>query len=193
MSSAAGRPPVVPPPVRQDRSTALWWILGIVGGGIVVMVALGLMLAGFVFRNSRLDKEGKNVDIQTPVGELKVDNNQNHASGLPIYPGATTKGNDDQANLQILAGASGVGLAVETYSTPDSLEKVTAWYAQRLGPTFRRENPEDKTKKRAISADNDSDVSFVDDHGNGARVVGLKKQDVTVEISLLRVGKREPQ
>ncbi len=184
---------MVPPPVRQDRSTALWWILGIVGGGIVVMVVLGLVLAGFVLRNSRLDKEGKNVDIQTPVGELKVDNNQNHASGLPIYPGATTKGNDDQANLQILAGASGVGLAVETYSTPDSLEKVTAWYAQRLGPTFRRENPGDKTKKRAISVDNDSDVSFVDDHGNGARVVGLKQKDSTVEISLLRVGKREAQ
>jgi hypothetical protein len=36
-------------------------------------------------------------------------------------------------------------------------------------------------------------VSFVDDHGNGARVVGLKKQESTVEISLLRVGKREAQ
>src|ERR1700722_18294187 len=193
MSSAAGRPPVVPPPVRQDRSTAVWWILGIVGGGIVVMVFLGLMLAGFVLRNSRLDKEGKNVDIQTPVGEFKVNQDQNHASGLPIYPGATPSGKDDQANLEILAGQSGVGLAVETYSTPDSLEKVTAWYAQRLGSSFRRENPHEKSRNKAVSVDNDSDVSFVDDHGNGARVVGLKKQESTVEISLLRVGKREAQ
>lgn len=193
MSSAAGRPPVVPPPVRQDRSTAVWWILGIVGGGIVVMVFLGLMLAGFVLRNSRLDKEGNHVDIQTPVGELKVNQDQNHASGLPIYPGATASGKDDRGNVELLAGESRVGLAVETYSTPDSLEKVTAWYAQHLGASFRRENPHDKTKKHDVEIDNDSDVSFVDDHGNGARVVGLKKQESTVEISLLRVGKREPQ
>lgn len=184
---------MVPPPVRQDRTTAVWWILGIVGGGIVVMVLLGLMLAGYVLRNSRLDTAGKNVDIQTPVGELKVNQDQNHASGLPVYPGAMPSGKDDQANLEILAGESGVGLAVETFETPDALEKVTAWYTQRLGSSFHRENPHDKSKIHGINVDSDSDVAFVDDHGNGARVVALKKKDSRVEISLLRVGKREAQ
>ncbi len=52
------------------------------------MVFLALMVAGYVAGQSHIDSEGKNVDIQTPVGELKVNQNPNRASGLPVYPGA---------------------------------------------------------------------------------------------------------
>jgi hypothetical protein len=40
---------------------------------------------------------------------------------------------------------------------------------------------------------NDSDVAFVDDHADGARVVALKKISSGTKITLVRVGKRETQ
>src|ERR1700721_2195506 len=92
MSSASGRPPIVPPPARRDSTTAIWWILGIVGGGIVVMVFLALMVAGYVAGHSHIDSEGKNVDIQTPVGELKVNQNPTGPWGSPVYPAAPPPG-----------------------------------------------------------------------------------------------------
>jgi hypothetical protein len=63
------------------------------------MIFLGLMFAGLVVRNSHLSDQGKNVDIQTPVGELKVNQNPNRGSGLPVYPGSTPSSEDGHANL----------------------------------------------------------------------------------------------
>jgi hypothetical protein len=157
------------------------------------MVFLGLMFAGVVLRNSHIDGQGKNVDIRTPVGEFKVNQDPSHSSGLPLYPGATVSDKSDHANIQMMAGEAGIGIAVEQYVTPDSLEKVAAWYAQRLGPSFRREKPSGQANVHGVNVGTDVDVTFTDDHGDGARVVGLKQKDDEVEISLVRVGKREAQ
>ena len=72
MSSASGRPPAAIPPKRRDSTTAVWWILGIVAGGIVVMVVFGLALAGVLIHNLHVRNQGQNVEIQTPVGGIKV-------------------------------------------------------------------------------------------------------------------------
>ena|SRR5450432_3245187 len=193
MSSASGRPPVVPPPVRKDSTTAIWWILGILAGGIVVMVFLGLMFAGMVVRSSHIKDEGKNVDIQTPVGEIKVNQNPNHASGLPLYPGATPSTKDSHAKVELSSGEAGLGVAVENYATTDSLDKVTAWYVQRLGPTFKRENKNGDVQVHGITVTTDADVTFADDHGDSTKTVVLTKSEGTVNITLVRVGKREAQ
>jgi hypothetical protein len=133
MSSASGRPPaVVPPQQRRDSNTAVWWILGIVAGGIVVMVIFGLALAGLFIRNLHVHEQGKNVEISTPVGGIKVNKDGARSSGLPVYPGAKTSGDNDNANVELSAGNAGFGLAVEKYDTTDGLDKVTAWYTQRL-------------------------------------------------------------
>jgi hypothetical protein len=193
MSSASGRPPIVPPPARRDSTTALWWILGIVGGGIVVMVFLGLVFAGFVVRHSHVNGQGNDVDIQTPVGEIKVNQNPNHASGLPIYPGATPSGKDDHANVQLSSGDAGLGVIVENYSTSDPLDKVASWYSQRLGSSFTRQRKGEEVKVHGLDISTDSDVTFNDDHGDGNRTVALSRKDNSVEITLVRVGKREAQ
>jgi hypothetical protein len=193
MSSASGRPPVVPPPVRNDSTTAVWWILGIVAGGIAVMVCLGLMFAGLVVRNSHVADQGKNVDIQTPVGEIKVNQNPNRASGLPVYPGSTPSSQDSHANVEVSSGEAGVGVAVENYLTADSLDKVTAWYAQRLGSSFTRETKGNDIKVHGMSVTTDADMTFSDDHGDSTRTVVLTQKDDKVEITLVRAGKREAQ
>jgi hypothetical protein len=193
MSSAAGRPPVVPPPARNNSTTAIWWILGIVAGGIVVMVFLGLMFAGLVIRNAHVSDQGKNVDIQTPVGEIKVNQNPNRASGLPVYPGATPSIDDGHTNVELSSGQAGVGVAVENYSSADSLDKVTAWYSQKLGSSFKRENKGSDVQVHGMTVTTDADVTFSEDHGDSTRAVVLTRKDGSVEITLVRAGKREAQ
>ena len=194
MSSASGRPPVVPPPARRDSTTAVWWILGIVGGGIVVMVFLALIVAGYVASHSHIDSEGKNVDIQTPVGELKVNQNPNRDSGLPVYPGATASDKDSHANVELSSGDAGLGVVVENYATNDPLDKVAAWYSQHLGSTFTREKKGGEVKVQGMVITTDSDVTFNDNHGESTRTVSLtQKKDDGVEITLVRTGKRQAQ
>jgi hypothetical protein len=159
------------------------------------MVLMGLVFAGLVVRNSHIQDQGKNVDIQTPVGELKVNQNPNRASGLPIYPGATPSTKDSHANVELSTGdaGAGVGVAVENYASTDSLDKVTAWYAQRLGATFRRANKDGEVQVHGLTVSTDADVTFSDDHGDSTRSVVLTKKDGDVEITLVRVAKREAQ
>lgn len=159
------------------------------------MVFFGLLFAGFVVRHAHINEKGKNLDIQTPVGELKFDQNPSRASGLPVYPGATPLTNDGQANIEVRAGEKGVGVAVESYTTNDSLDKVTTWYSQRLGSTFKRENKDKNgdVKVHGLTVTVDSDVTFTDDHGDATKSVVLSTKDDNVQITLVRAGKRESQ
>jgi hypothetical protein len=194
MSSASARPPAAIPPQRQHRgNTAVWWILGIVAGGIIVMVLFGLALAGLFIRNLRVHNQGNNVEIQTPVGAIKVNKDAPRASGLPVYPGAKSADNDNSAKVELSNDDGGVGLAVEHFTTSDDLDQVDKWYAHRLGGSFRREENHDHHPIHGVTVDSDTDLAFVDDHGDGVRVVALTKKDDGVDIVLFRAGKKEAQ
>lgn len=194
MSSASGRPPAAVPPQRKRRSNnAVWWILGIVAGGIVVMVLFGLALAGLFIRNLRVHNQGNNVEIQTPVGAIKVNKDVPRASGLPVYPGAKSDDNDNSAKVDLSAGDAGVGIAVEHFTTADNLDQVDKWYAHRLGGSFRREENHDHKPIHGVTVNSDTDLTFVDDHGDGVRVVALTKKDDGVDIVLFLAGKKEAQ
>jgi hypothetical protein len=192
MSSATGRPPAAMPPQRRGNN-AVWWILGIVAGGIVVMVLFGLALAGLFIRNLRVHNQGNNVEIQTPVGAIKVNKDVPRATGLPVYPGATTAGNDNNARVELSAGDGGVGFAVEHFTTSSNLDQVDAWYGHRLGSSFRREEKLSRHPIHGVTVDADTDIAFVDDRGDGARVVALTKKGDGVDIVLFRAGKKEAQ
>jgi hypothetical protein len=192
MSSASGRPPAAIPPQRRGNN-AVWWILGIVAGGIVVMVLFGLALAGIFIRNLRVHNQGNNVEIQTPVGAIKVNKDVPRATGLPVYPGATSGAKDNNAKVELSAGDGGVGIAVEHFSTSDNLDEVDKWYARRLGNGFRREENHDHQPIHGVTVDSDADIAFVDDHGDGARVVALTKKSDGVDIVLFRAAKKEAQ
>lgn len=192
MSSASGRPPAAIPPQRRSNN-AVWWILGIVAGGIVIMVLFGLALAGLFIRNLRVHHQGNNVEIQTPVGAIKVNKDVPRATGLPVYPGAASAGNDKNAKVELSDGDGGVGIAVEHFTTSDNLDEVDAWYGHRLGSSFRREEKLSSHPIHGVAVDSDTDIAFVDDHGDGARVVALTKKSEGVDIVLFRAGKKEAQ
>jgi len=192
-TSPQPRAPQAPPPAQPEppKSHTLRWIFGIIGGGIALMVILGLVFANVFFRRIHVDESGNKVEIETLAGKIKMDAEGPRRTGLPIYPGATRSATDG-ANIE-LSSKSGdaVGVALEKYSTPDDIEKVTAWYAQKLGPNFRREDGH--SHSHVSHGEGNADVAFVEDRGAGARVVALTKTSAGAEISMIRAGVKEAQ
>jgi len=183
-----------PVPPAQKSNNAILWILGIIGGGILVLIVCGLLLASFIIRRVHVRQEGDKVEIETPVGAVKV-NKEAPSTGLPVYPGATAE-KSEGANIEFSGNDTRAGIAVEKFHCSDSREKVQAWYAKHLGPNFRvktgKLNGENKIDGVPTEIEQNG-VAFVDDRNNGARVVVLKEAGEETEIILIRVGKQEPQ
>lgn len=80
----------------------------------------------------------KNVQVDTPFGGVHVNTDQITAAdlGLPVYPGAeVVKDKDHQKSADVNMGFGEWTLRVRAvnYATPDSQDKVTAFYKKALG------------------------------------------------------------
>jgi hypothetical protein len=102
-------------------------------------LALAAGLAGCRIHTEKgANGEDKNVQVDTPFGGVHVNTNQTTATdlGLPVYPGAVlVKDNDDHESADVHLGFGEWELRVRTvsYETPDSEEKVTAFYKKAMG------------------------------------------------------------
>ena len=106
-------------------------------------LAMGLALvAGMAGCRIQTEKgpngEDKKVQIDTPFGGIHVNTDQTTAAdlGLPVYPGATLAKNDDHhksADVQMGFGEWVLRVKAVSYQTPDSQDKVTAFYKKELG------------------------------------------------------------
>jgi hypothetical protein len=81
--------------------------------------------------------EDKNVQVDTPFGGVHVNTDQTTAAdlGLPVYPGAqvvTDNNKDKSADIRMGFGAWQMRVKVVNYSTPDSEDKVSAFYKKAL-------------------------------------------------------------
>ena len=194
MSMGPAQPPIYQPTPPQPRNNAVWWILGIIAAGIVVMFLFGVTLAGLFIHHLKVRNSGDKVDIQTGLGSLSVDKSGHHATGLEVYPGASPSSDNKGASVNLSANDTGVGIATEQYQTKDPIDFVQAWYKKRLGPEFHLETSHDNLDHPNNHAMiNDNDVAFVNDHHNGVRVVALKKTSEGTQITLVRIGTRETQ
>ena len=186
--------PTPPPPPRPTNPVV--WILAIIGAGFVATVLFGFLFGSMFIRHFHMDDAGKKVEIETPAGAIRVNSDDKRSTGLPVYPGARPVGDESSSvDLELPAGA-GVGIATEKYSTRDSLDKVTDWYAQKLGSGYHREDHGSVLHIGHANATSDADVAFINDNGergNGARVVALTRKSGGVEIELVRVGRKEVQ
>lgn len=184
--------PPLPPPEKPNP--AVWWVLGILGAGIVVLVLAGVIVTAFVARQFRIRSSGNRVEIQTPAGELRVNKAGTHDTGLPVYPGAVASESSGGNVVFSTTDDKRVGIFAEHFQSSDSLEKVQAWYRNRLGPEFHQEGPDQKEASHKDRVDmGEHDLAFVDDTGDGARIVALKRISGGTEIDLVRVGKQEVQ
>ncbi len=81
--------------------------------------------------------EDKNVQVDTPFGGVHVNTDQISAAdlGLPVYPGAMVTTDDEKdksADVNMGFGDWELRVQVVNYSTPDSRDKVTAFYKKAL-------------------------------------------------------------
>jgi hypothetical protein len=106
---------------------------------LVVSLTLAAGLAGCMIHTEK-DANGKDkkVQIDTPFGGIHVNTDQTTAAdlGLPVYPGATSVKDDDNhksADVQLGFGEWQLRVKAVSYQTPDSQDKVTAFYKKALG------------------------------------------------------------
>lgn len=106
----------------------------------IFTVALLILPACDVHTEKTANGDDKNVDIQTPVGNLHVGNDVDvRDAGLPVYPGARLKpksddkdNDNDSANLSISTEAFGLKVVAADYLSDDPPDKITAYYRNAL-------------------------------------------------------------
>lgn len=110
-----------------------------------LLAAAGLMAAlsfGLSGCRVHVDKDAngqeKNVQVDTPFGGVHVNTGQTTGAdlGLPVYPGAQIvpdKDNDKSADVHMGFGHWELRVKAVNYSTPDSQDKVEAFYKKALG------------------------------------------------------------
>ncbi len=102
--------------------------------GLFACLALAAGVAGCrVHVEKSANGEDKNVQVDTPFGGIHVNTDQTTAAdlGLPVYPGAEIvkdKENDKSADIHMGFGEWELRVKVVNYSSPDSQDKVTAFY-----------------------------------------------------------------
>jgi hypothetical protein len=177
------RPPVPPQPPGKSSHflsialllLALIVVLGIAG----VMVGVHVLTHAVHVNVDQTNGGKKTVSIETPVGSLEVNHGVSEASlGLPIYPGAAAVKDNDSANVNLdIADDAKVRINAGKFETPDSLDKVVAFYQGRIG--------NDVTKFKV--KDEEGKTVFEIKHGNQDKVVALKRDGEKTVIELVHV------
>ena len=111
-------------------------IIRIISASLAAVILVALLAACSIKVDDK-DKEAKKVDIQTPFANMKVDTGAASAdNGIPVYPGATPRpesnGDKHRANVNIAAMGFGIKVIAAEYNTPDSPDKVKAFYFDKL-------------------------------------------------------------
>jgi hypothetical protein len=186
------QPPRGPEPPQPPGTRSHFLAIVLLSLALIIVIAgLGIIVGLHAISNAvhlNVQQGGggrKAVSIKTPLGSLEVNQDVNEASlGLPIYPGARAIKEDDtatvnldfanQANLRVLAGK---------FETLDSIEKVTAFYHDRLGDEVT------KFKEK----DNEGKTVFEIKHDQQQKVVALKNDGSKTVIELVRISAGKPE
>ena len=126
-------PPPVGAPAPKSGSSAVKIILIILG----IFVGLGIIVAGIVgysvyrvARSVHKDADG-NITVTTPKGTITANSSNTLTAadlGIAIYPGATEGKGGMRMNI------AGKSMVTANFLTPDSPDKVMAFYKDQAGP-----------------------------------------------------------
>jgi hypothetical protein len=123
----------------RDHTQTSMHSRALAAAGAAAMLAFAVGLSGCrVHTEKGADGQEKSVQVDTPFGGMHVNTNQTTAAdlGLPAYPGAqivTDKDNDKSADVHMGFGQWELRVKAVNYSTPDSQDKVVAFYKKALG------------------------------------------------------------
>lgn len=96
----------------------------------ITLAALVLLIAGCAFA-----QDEKSFDVRSSVGDMHIGPDADaKAVGLPLYPGARPKHeeNSNPLNLGILTESFGMKLVVAKYESDDSAEKILDFYRAKM-------------------------------------------------------------
>lgn len=104
---------------------------------VLAILALALLAGCSIHEQKSADNKDKKVDIQTPFGNLKVNNKVNVAdTGLPVYPGSRQVESDDHdssaANVNMSFGGFSLKVVAVKFQSDDSPEKVLDFYRDKV-------------------------------------------------------------
>jgi len=177
------RPPVPPQPPRSGSTIViivlLFLALIVVVAGVAVWTAAHIISRNVHVQVDQASGGKQEVSIKTPIGSLAVQHDVNEANlGLPIYPGATRVKDSDSATVSIdIADEAKLRVLAGKFETPDSYEKVRAFYHERLGDQVTKYREKDEEGKTV----------FEIKHEKQQKVVALKSKGDRTEIDLVRV------
>jgi len=101
-----------------------------------LLLALYVMVAAALTAPAQQsDSQDKPLDVKSSVGDLHVGKDADaRAAGLPAYPGARPKHEDDNEplNFALLTESVGLKLVVAKYETDDAPAKVIAFYRDKM-------------------------------------------------------------
>lgn len=182
--------------------------------GVAALAISGLLLAGCSLRVDK-EKTGKseNVEIQTPVGGLKVRTNIDPKDvGLSVYPNARAledKHDDDEnsANVNISTPFFSLKVLAMKYESDDAPEKVVEFYRKDLtrygkvvechGTSHNGQTKRDREGndfKLTLDCDDDDpsskSIELKAGQGSSQHIVGVKPRGKGSEFGLVYIQMR---
>jgi len=104
--------------------------------GLATALALPAFAAGQQKQEQEKDSQDRHLDIRSSSGDLHIGNDADaRKMGLPLYPGARLKRDDDNqnaVNLGLLTEAFGIKLVVASYESDDAPAQVVEYYREKL-------------------------------------------------------------
>ncbi len=184
MSTTPTSTPPLPP--RRSGSNLLWVLLGVVlFGGVLAFTGIYIFaryLAREVIVDVRnLPRGGKSISVETPKGSFRLDAGEVSEAqlGMPIYPGARRR-KEHGATISIeVPSEKSVLVAAAEFETDDPLDKVAAFYRERLGDS-------------ASEHRRDGGVEFkIKGEEGRVKVVGLRRYGTGTRIGMANVTEAE--
>lgn len=142
------------------------------------LLVAGIIVLPAVSQNS--DNSDKPLDVRSSMGDMHVGKDADaHAAGLPVYPGAHPKHeqNNDPLNFAIQTESFGMKLVVAKYESSDPAEKILAFYKEKMkryGQVLECHHTGDHSGAHVDSKDDDRDRPLKCEGDNSGPVRELK-------------------
>jgi hypothetical protein len=126
--------------VSSPVSSTVCSSVAIASSRLILTVAFATALASHAFaagpQKQDKDSQDKHLDIRSSSGDLHIGNDADARKiGLPIYPGARLKHDNDNnnaVNLGLFTEAFGIKLVVSSYESDDAPAQVVEYYRDKL-------------------------------------------------------------
>ncbi len=179
----------LPKPAAEKKSTLLWWVLGLLVAS-VALLGLGIFLVGqFMIRQIQITQSPTEVEVRTPVGDIRMTQDARPVLDLPVYPNARLVNAPATVELSP-PDAEPVFITTAKYRTDDQPSAVDAWYQEQLGKEFEREGPHVMLHKKEVFGVEirSDDILFLAKEEKQMRAVVIQKKGFATDIALLHVG-----